>query len=67
MITLFKRIFKPHKVRWVKNTQLKFKHLEASRYLLVHDQDDIPMLFTEHQVKQAKRRALKNLEDTDWN
>ncbi len=66
MITLFKRLFRPNKVRWVENTEVEFKHLEADQYLLVHDQDDIPMLFTEHQVTQAKKRALKNLEDTEW-
>jgi hypothetical protein len=66
MITLFKKLLRPNKVRWVKNTEVKHKHIEANRYLLVHDQDDIPMLFTEYQVIQAKKRALKNLEDTDW-
>lgn len=66
MITLFKKLLKPNKVRWVKNTEVEFKHLEADQYLLVHDQDDIPMLFTKYQVTQAKKRALKNLEDTQW-
>lgn len=66
MITLFKRLFKPNKVRWVKNTEVEYKNLEADQYLLVHDQEDIPMLFTKYQVTQAKKRALKNLEDTPW-
>ena len=66
MITLFKRLFKPNKVRWVKNTEVEYKNLEADQYLLVHDQEDIPMLFTKYQVTQAKKRALKNLEDTQW-
>ena len=66
MFRSLRKLFRPNKVRWVKNNEIEFKHLEAERYLLVHDQDDIPMLFTEHQVTQAKKRALKNLEDTEW-
>ena len=66
MFKTIKKLMKPNKVRWVENTEVEYKHLEASQYLLVHDQDDIPMLFTKYQVAQAKKRALKNLEDTQW-
>ena len=66
MFRSLRKLFRPNKVRWVKNTEVEFKHLEADQYLLVHDQDDIPMLFTQYQVTQAKKRALKNLEDTEW-
>lgn len=66
MIKLFKNLFKRKTIKWVKNTEIEFKHLEADQYLLVEDSDEVPMLFTEHQVTQAKKRALKNLEDTTW-
>lgn len=66
MLKKIKKLFKRKTIRWISNTDVKFKHLEAEMYLLVESSDEIPMLFTKHQVKQAKNRALKNLEDTSW-
>jgi hypothetical protein len=66
MIIKLKKLLGINIVRWVKNTKVKHKHLEANAYLLVHSPNDIPMLFTESQVVQAKKRALRNLEDTNW-
>lgn len=60
------RLFRRKTIKWVKNTEVEFEHLEADQYLLVEDTDQVPMLFTEYQVIQAKKRALKNLEDTTW-
>lgn len=66
MFKSLRNLFKRKTIRWVDNTQIEFEHLEAKQYLLVEDTDEVPMLFTEHQVIQAKKRALKNLEDTTW-
>lgn len=68
MINIIKNLFKRNKsiVRWVDNTEMKYPHLEAKRFLLVEDENQVPMLLTEHEVNRSKKRALKNLEDTSW-
>ena len=68
MINVIKNLFKRNKsnVHWGENTEMKYPHLEAKRFLLVEDENQVPMLLTEHEVNRSKKRALKNLEDTSW-
>ena len=67
MFNKIKNLFKRRVIRWVDNTQIEYKHLEAKKYLLVEDDNQVPLLLTEHEVTRAKKRALKNIEDTGWN
>tara|TARA_R100001082_G_scaffold109083_2_gene85529 strand:+ start:688 stop:870 length:183 start_codon:yes stop_codon:yes gene_type:complete len=50
-------------VKYVKNTNLKFK-TESAEYLLVKGYKQDPLLFTLSEVERAKKRAVKNPEDT---
>lgn len=59
----FRKLFNSNKVRWVDNTQKRYPHLEADKYLHVYNSDEGDMFFTKHEVKEAKKLAKKNPED----
>lgn len=63
MLKSLKRLFNFPIVRWTDNTQKEFAHLEADEFFHVETGAEGVMFFTKNQVKQAKARAAKNLED----
>ena len=52
-----------HDVRYIKNTDPKYK-TEKAKYLLVKGYELPPLLFTSAEVERARKRAEKNPEDT---
>ena len=63
MLKSLKRILNLNIAQWVDNTQKEYAHLEADKYFLVETSTDGPLLFTQHQVTAASKRAAKNKED----
>jgi hypothetical protein len=64
MIKQIKKFLGFNIVKWVKNTEIEYSHLEAKEYLLVYSADEGSMLFTPNQVKTAKERAKNQKEDS---
>jgi hypothetical protein len=62
MIKKLRHFFSKKTIKWVVNTQVLRKHLEAESYLLV-DSVHGSMLFTPAQVRAAEKRAAKHPED----
>ena len=60
---MFSFFRKKHEVKYIKNTDPKYK-TENAKYLLVKGRDLPPLLFTAAEVDRAKKRAEKNPEDT---